>query len=325
MKGDDLMKLTVLITFLNEEKMIEKTHQAVKAVLEKMVPAEISDYELLYVDDGSTDRTLSLMEKIAEQDSHVRFVSFSRNFGREGGILAGFRYATGDAVLVMDGDLQHPPTLIPDFVAAYKDGYDIVSGQRDRTGEAFASTFFARAFYSLSNHLMDVKLKDGKSEFRLLSRKAVDTFISLPEYNRFNKGLYEWIGFKEKVIPYHNQVREAGKSKFGFSKSLNYAMQGIISFNDKPLRFCVQLGAFSTSVAILYLLWELVKQLTHPNSSVSGYFTTIAAIILFGGVQLISIGILGEYIGKIYYEVKRRPHYIVNKSNIDKANEEGQG
>lgn len=319
------MKLTLLITFLNEEKMIEKTHREVKTVLENMLPHELSDYELLYIDDGSTDATLPLIEKIAEQDHHVRYVSFSRNFGREGGILAGFRYATGDAVLVMDGDLQHPPSLIPNFVTAYKEGYDIVSGQRDRTGEAFASTFFARAFYSLSNHLMEVKLKDGKSEFRLLSRKAVDTFISLPEYNRFNKGLYEWIGFKEKIIPYHNHVREAGKSKFTFAKSLNYAMQGIISFNDKPLRFCVQLGAFSTTLALLYLIWELIKRILHPASTVSGYFTTIAAIILFGGVQLISIGILGEYIGKIYYEVKHRPHYIVNKSNIDKANKERLG
>ncbi len=325
MKGYNALKLTVLITFLNEEKMIEKTHSEVKKVLDSMIPHQITDYELLYIDDGSTDATLLSMEKIAQQDTHVRYVSFSRNFGREGGILAGFRYATGDAVLVMDGDLQHPPSLIPDFVNSYKEGYDIVSGQRDRSGEAFASTFFARAFYSLSNHLMDVKLKDGKSEFRLLSRKAVDAFTSLPEYNRFNKGLYEWIGFKEKVIPYPNHVREAGKSKFGFRKSLNYAMQGIISFNDKPLRFCVQLGAASTSLALIYLFWELAKQLLHPESSVSGYFTTIAAIILFGGVQLISIGILGEYIGKIYYEVKRRPHYIVNKSNIDKANQEGQG
>ncbi|MGT2743118.1 glycosyltransferase PgfS [Streptococcus plurextorum] len=319
------MKLTVLITFLNEEKMITNTHTAVKTVLEKMVPDQLSDYELLYIDDGSTDTTLSLIERIAVQDPHVRYISFSRNFGREGGILAGFRYASGDAVLVMDGDLQHPPSLIPDFLSAYKEGYDIVSGQRDRTGEKASSTFFARAFYALSNRFMDVKLQDGKSEFRLLSRKAVDTFISLPEYNRFNKGLYEWIGFKEKVIPYQNQVRQAGQSKFSFGKSLNYAMQGIISFNDKPLRFCLQLGTVATLLALAYLFVELLKYVTSPEASVSGYFTTIAAIILFGGVQLISIGILGEYIGKIYYEVKKRPHYIINSSNIDKANKEGLG
>lgn len=316
------MKLTVLITLLNEEKVIQKTHQAVVEQLESMLGRELSSYELLYIDDGSTDKTLSIIESYAAENAHVRYLSFSRNFGRESGILAGFKFATGDAVMVMDGDLQHPPSLIPLFVEAYQDGYDIVSGQRDRTGENILSTLFAKAFYSLSNHVMDVKLTDGKSELKLLSRKAVETFVSLPEYNRFNKGLYEWIGYQEKVIPYKNQVRQAGKSKFGFKKSLNYAAQGIISFNDKPLRYCLKLGILSIGLAMLYLLFELVRYISSPETAVSGYFTTIAAIILFSGVQLISIGILGEYIGKIYYEVKGRPHYIIERSNIEQAQEE---
>ena len=319
------MKLSLLITFFNEEKILTRTHIEMSKQLDSMLGKELSDYELLYIDDGSSDATLKLIEGIATENSKVRYISLSRNFGREGGILAGFKYATGDAVMVMDGELQHPPSLIPKFVAAYKEGYDIVSGQRDRTGESKLSSLFAKLFYDVSNHSMDVKLTDGKSELRLLSRRAVETFIALPEYNRFNKGLYEWIGFKEKVIKYKNQVRVAGKSKFGFKKSFNYAIQGIVSFNDKPLRVCVQFGLVSLSIALLYLLVEFIRYFTNPGHTVSGYFTTIAAVILFGGIQLISIGILGEYIGKIYYEVKRRPHFIVGETNIEQAKKDRVG
>ncbi len=321
------MKLSLLITFYNEEKVIKKTHEAMSDQLQSMLGKELDDYELLYIDDGSKDRTFEIMEELAQTDERIRYISLSRNFGREGGILAGFKYATGDAVMVMDGDLQHPPYLIPQFVAAYKEGYDIVSGQRDREGEGESrlSSFFARLFYDVSNHSMDVKLTDGKSELRLLSKRAVGTFLALPEYNRFNKGLYEWIGFKEKVILYKNQVREAGKSKFGFKKSFNYAIQGIISFNDKPLRLCIQFGFFSLGLALIYLFFEFYQYVANTGHTVSGYFTTIAAVILFSGVQLISIGILGEYIGKIYYEVKRRPHFIVGETNIEKAEKDRVG
>ena len=173
------MKLSLLITFYNEEKMIEKTHAAMSEQLQRMLGQELDDYELLYIDDGSKDRTFAIVEGLANSDERVRYISLSRNFGREGGILAGFKYATGDAVMVMDGDLQHPPYLIPQFLAAYKEGYDIVSGQRDREGESKLASLFARLFYDLSNHSMDVKLTDGKSELRLLSRRAVDTFLAL--------------------------------------------------------------------------------------------------------------------------------------------------
>ncbi|HEM3667855.1 TPA: glycosyltransferase family 2 protein [Streptococcus suis] len=319
------MKLSLLITFFNEEEMILKTHEKMTEQLEKLVGTYIDDYELLYINDGSTDKTFQLMKDIADKNHHVKYISLSRNFGREGGILAGFKYATGDAVMVMDGDLQHPPQLIPIFLDAYFEGYDLVSGQRDRVGESKLGSLFAKLFYQVSNRFMDVKLTDGKSELKLLSRRAVETFIALPEYNRFNKGLYEWIGFKEKVIPYKNQIREVGVSKFGFRKSFNYAIQGIISFNDKPLRICIQLGGLSIILALIYLATEFLKYFSNVEGYVSGYFTTIAAIILFGGVQLISIGILGEYIGKIYYEVKRRPHFVVDDSNIEKAKEDRIG
>lgn len=316
------MKLSIVVAFYNEEKMIEKTHSEISKQLQLMQPDTIDEYELVYINDGSKDKTLSLMKQMAQNDHHVRFISFSRNFGREGAILSGLKYATGDAVMLMDGDLQHPPALIPSFVTAFKEGYDVVSGQRDRKGEPKQSTFFARLFYRFANHLMDVQLTDGISEFKLFSRKAVDTILALPEYNRFSKGIFSWIGFKEKIIPYQNQVREAGESKFGFRRSMNYAFQGIISFNDKPLRICIQFGLACVGFALLYLLVMFITYFVKPEILVSGYFTTLAAIILFSGVQLISIGVLGEYIGKIYYEVKRRPHYIVDETNIKKAKED---
>ena len=319
------MKLSILITLLNEELVLSQTHQAISEKLEGMLLSEeLSDYEILYIDDGSSDKTLELIDSFARENQRVKYISFSRNFGRESGILAGFKYATGEAVMVMDGDLQHPPYLIPLFVEAYKEGYDIVSGQRSREGESVFGSFFARCFYTFSNHSMDVKLTDGKSELRLLSKRAVAVFISLPEYNRFNKGLYEWIGFKEKVIPYKNEVRKAGKSKFGFKKSMNYAVKGIISFNDRPLRICIQFGFVSMALSLLYIIYEFFKFL-FSSEYTSGYFTTIAAIILFSSVQLIFIGVLGEYIGKIYYEVKRRPHFIIDKTNIRKAEEDKIG
>ena len=286
------MKLSILITLLNEELVLAQTHKAISEQLESMILSEeLSDYEILYVDDGSSDSTLELIDAIANENPRVKYISFSRNFGRESGILAGFKYATGDAVMVMDGDLQHPPYLIPLFVEAYKEGYDIVSGQRSREGESFVGSFFARSFYKFSNHSMDVKLTDGKSELRLLSKRAVDVFVSLPEYNRFNKGLY---------------------------------FQGIISFNDRPLRICIQFGFISMALSLLYIVYEFCKFIFSSDYT-SGYFTTIAAIILFSSVQLIFIGVLGEYIGKIYYEVKQRPHFIVAKSNIDQAEKDKIG
>lgn len=316
------MKLSIVVAFFNEEKMIEKTHAEISKQLQSMVPEQLTDYEMVFVNDGSRDKTLSLMKGIVEKDEKVKFISFSRNFGRESAILAGLKYASGEAVMLMDGDLQHPPAMIPEFVKYYKEGYDVVSGRRDREGESKQSTFFAHLFYRFSNKLMDVQLTDGISEFKLFSRKAVETLLSIPEYNRFSKGIFAWIGFNEKVIPYKNQVREAGESKFGFKRSMNYAFQGIISFNDRPLRICIQFGLACIGLAALYLLAMLGLYFIKPEALVSGYFTTIALIILFSGVQLISIGILGEYIGKIYYEVKKRPHFVVDESNIKKAKED---
>ena len=302
-------RLLIVIPAYNEEESIEEVVNNIKE--------NYSQFDYVIVNDGSKDSTYSVCEK-----NKYNIIDLPINLGLAGGFQAGAKYAYlkgYDCFIQFDADGQHLPEYIEKMLKKLDEGYDIVSGQRTREGESFVGSSFARLFYFLSNRSMDVHLTDGKSELRLLSRKAMEAFVSMPEYNRFNKGLYEWIGFKEKVIPYKNETRKAGKSKFGFKKSLNYAIQGIISFNDRPLRVCIQFGFICLGLALLYLVFELMKYIFAAGNYVSGYFTTIAAIILFSGVQLIFIGILGEYIGKIYYEVKRRPHFIIEETNIEQA------
>ena len=307
------MKLSIVIPFYNEENMIQKMYDALVAEINKITKAE---FEIIFINDGSKDRTFEKMLAIADSDSRVKYISFSRNFGKEAGTIAGLEYATGEAVILMDGDLQHPPALLPQMIEAYEEGYDVVSARRTRTGEKPHRTFLAKHFYRLANKMMDIELMDGVSEFRLFSRKAVRAILSLQEYNRFSKGIFSWIGFKEKVIEYENQVRTVGETKYSLKFSLNYAIQGILSFNDKPLRMCINFGLFCLLISLVYVLWTFIQYLVVPDSLVSGYFTTIFSVVLFGGIQLISIGVLGEYIGKIYYEVKKRPHYLVDQTNI---------
>ncbi len=307
------MKLSIVIPFYNEENMIQKMYDALVAEVNKITKAE---FEIIFINDGSKDRTFEKMLAIADSDSRVKYISFSRNFGKEAGTIAGLEYATGEAVILMDGDLQHPPALLPQMIEAYEQGYDVVSARRTRTGEKPHRTFLAKHFYRLANKMMDIELMDGVSEFRLFSRKAVRAILSLQEYNRFSKGIFSWIGFKEKVIEYENQVRTVGETKYSLKFSLNYAIQGILSFNDKPLRMCINFGLFCLLISLVYVLWTFIQYLVVPDSLVSGYFTTIFSVVLFGGIQLISIGVLGEYIGKIYYEVKKRPHYLVDQTNI---------
>ena len=307
------MKLSVVIPFYNEEDMIQKMYDELVKEINQITKAE---FEIIFINDGSKDRTFERMLAIAAGDSRVKYISFSRNFGKEAGTIAGLEYATGEAVILMDGDLQHPPAMLPQMIEAYEQGYDVVSARRTRTGEKRHRTFLAKHFYKLANKMMDIELMDGVSEFRLFSRKVVNAIISMQEYNRFSKGIFAWIGFNEKVIEYENQVRTVGETKYSLKFSLNYAIQGILSFNDKPLRMCINFGLFCLLISLVYVLWTFIQYLVVPDSLVSGYFTTIFSVVLFGGIQLISIGVLGEYIGKIYYEVKKRPHYLVDQTNI---------
>ncbi|NEW61811.1 glycosyltransferase [Granulicatella sp. zg-ZJ] len=311
------MMLSIIIPCYNEEGAIPLLYKHVIDVLKEIGMS----YELIFVNDGSKDNTLLQLKLLAKKDNHVKYISFSRNFGKESSMLAGLSYASGQAVIIMDADLQHPPLLIKEMINAFHAGYDQVIAKRTRTGDSVSKTFFAKMYYKIVNHLTDVEMVDGVGDFRLLSRKAVDALLSLKESNRFSKGLFSWIGFKQKIIEYENQERQVGETKWSLKKLFNYGVQGILSFNDKPLRITFQLGLVCVLMSFLYILWTFITILKE-GVTVGGYFTTISAILVIGGVQLISIGVLGEYIGKIYYEVKKRPPYLIDDTNINvKENE----
>lgn len=275
------------------------------------------DYDLLFVDDGSKDNTIDHVQHLASLDQHVKYISFSRNFGKESAMIAGFQHSVKcDAVVMVDGDLQHPPEFIPQMIEGFQEGYDQVIAKRDRTGENIARKSMTKLYYKLINSFVeDIEFIDGVGDFRLLSQRAVKAMSSLKEYNRFSKGLFEWIGYNTKIFTYQNVEREAGHSKWTFTKLLNYGIDGLISFNNKPLRAMIYLGMTIFSLSIVYILYLLIGIMVNGINN-PGYFTTIAAVLLIGGIQLISIGVVGEYIGRIYYEVKQRPKYIVQASNL---------
>jgi|SRR5579875_1856916 len=303
--------ISVIVPCYNEEKSIRNFHKAISEVMKNQAP-----YELVFVDDGSRDDTLKLLKEISYKDDAVHYISFSRNFGKEAAMLAGLKFAAGDAVIIMDADLQHPPSLIPEMIRHYYDGYDQVIAKRNRKGDALFRTAVSKLYYRLMNKMVDVELVDGVGDFRLLSRRAVDALLALNEYNRFSKGLFSWIGFEEYVIEYENVAREEGTSKWSLPKLINYGIDGIISFNNKPLRLSIYFGLVITFLDILYILFIFFRILLY-GIEVPGYFTIIASIMLLGGIQLVFLGVIGEYIGRIYYESKRRPHFIIKNTNIE--------
>lgn len=308
------MLLSIIVPCYNEGESIKYTYQEIKKVLNSIN----IQHEMVFINDGSKDNTLEILKNIGQNDKSVKYISFSRNFGKEAGMLAGLEYITGDCVVIMDADLQHPPELIPEMIKYYEEGYDQVIAKRNRKGDNKYRTWATKLYYKLVNKLIDVELVDGVGDFRLLSRKAVDSILAMKEYNRFSKGIFSWIGFKQKTIQYENQSRVAGETKWSFKSLLSYGIDGIISFNDKPLRVCFVIGCSLIMISLIYIVFLLV-QILISGIDVPGYFTTIASIMIIGGVQLVFIGVLGEYIGKIYYEVKKRPHFIVDESNINNA------
>lgn len=311
------MKIRVIVPCFNEGEVVTKTYDKLTEILMEDSLNKGYDYDLLFVDDGSKDNTIDHVQHLASEDQHVKYVSFSRNFGKESAMIAGFQHSVQcDAVVMVDGDLQHPPEFIPQMIEGFKEGYDQVIAKRDRTGENIARKSMTKLYYKLINSFVeDIEFIDGVGDFRLLSQRAVKSIASLKEYNRFSKGLFEWIGYNTKIFTYQNVEREAGHSKWTFTKLLNYGIDGLISFNNKPLRAMIYLGMTIFSLSIVYILYLLIGIMVNGINN-PGYFTTIAAVLLIGGIQLMSIGVVGEYIGRIYYEVKQRPKYIVQASNL---------
>lgn len=311
------MKLiSIVVPAYNEEANIASMYEKLAHELD-LLPYQ---YELMFINDGSKDNTLEEILKLATQHQTVKYISLSRNFGKESAMLAGLHRVRGDAAILMDGDLQHPPHLIREMIEGFEEGFHQVVAKRTRTGESKVRSFMSSAYYKLINAITDVDFVDGEGDFRLLSRKAINSILTLSESNRFSKGLYSWIGLSKKIICYENVVREDGKSSWSFGSLLNYGIDGILSFNTKPLRICLYTGFIILFLSLIYIgitLYEIMKE----GVGAPGYFTTISAILFLGGIQLISLGILGEYIGRIYNETKKRPNFLVDISNVDEYDE----
>ncbi len=308
-----LMLISLVVPCYNESEALRPFMVELTRVLDSM---EGVDAEVILVDDGSRDNTLEVMQDVANQYPIVRWLSFSRNFGKEGAILAGLKAAKGDYAAVMDADLQDPPALLPDMLKAVREeGYDCAGTRRvSRKGEPPIRSFFARRFYSLINRMSTTQLVDGARDYKLLSRKALDALIAMPEVNRFSKGLYEWIGFRTKWFEFENVERVAGETKWSFWKLFKYSVEGIVAFTTIPLTLSAILGLLFMVISAVALVSLVIRQYLYHNS-VDGWTSMVCIILLLSGVQLFCFGIFGQYLAKMYMEIKRRPQYIISRSS----------
>lgn len=306
------MKLSIIVPCYNEEEAIPLFHREISKVLQ---PMGIS-YELIFVDDGSSDRTLETLRSLTEQDLHTGYLSFSRNFGKEAAMYAGFCNARGEYVAVMDVDLQDPPALLPKMIEILDSGsYDSVATRRvTRSGEPPIRSWFARKFYQIINKISDADIVDGARDYRLMRRSMVDAVVAMGENNRFSKGIFGWIGFRTYWLPYENAERVAGESKWNIWKLFKYAIEGIVDFSEVPLSISSWFGMGMTAFSVLALVFIVVRRLIFGDP-VNGWASTICVIIGSGGIQLFCLGIMGQYLAKTYTEVKKRPHYIISESS----------
>lgn len=302
--------LSLVIPCYNEEEVIAETVRQLDAFCGELVDLDV---EFIFVDDGSKDSTRELLKHFSENDSRIRVIGFARNFGHQVAVTAGLDVARGDAVVLIDADLQDPPAVIHTMIAKWREGYDVVYGTRiERQGESAFKITTARVFYRLLNRLSNVPIPLDTGDFRLMSRLVVDTLKAMPEQDRFVRGMVSWVGFKQVALPYKRAERFAGKSKYPLTKMLRFAVDGILSFSTKPLQMSVALGMLAASIALAGILYALALRI-FTSIWVQGWTALMIAVLFLGGVQLICVGILGEYVGRIYNEVKNRPLYVVQE------------
>ena len=327
-------KITVAVPCYNEEPVLDLFYSAITAVAKEFPGTE---FEFLFIDDGSRDNTLGKVQSFAQKDSRVKYISFSRNFGKEAGIYAGLENATGDYVVIMDADLQDPPSLLPEMYRAItEEGYDSVGSRRvTRKGEPPLRSFFARLFYKIINKISDADIVDGARDYQMMNRKVVDAILSMGEYNRFSKGIFGWVGFRTKWLEFENQERVAGTTKWSFWKLLLYsferaagetkwsfwslmlyAIQGIIAFSTAPLVLSSVLGLLCCVLALVMIVVIIIRTLAFGDPT-AGWPSLVCIILLLSGIQMLGIGILGQYLAKTYLETKRRPIYLVAQTNIE--------
>lgn len=309
-------KISIVVPCYNEELSLPYFYDEITRVAESM--KSDAEFEFIFVNDGSGDKTVDGLRALAKKDNRVRYISFSRNFGKEAAMYAGFRATVGNLVVVMDADLQHPPRLIPEmYEGIRKEGYDCVATRRvKRVGEPKIRSFFAMRFYSVINALSDTNIVPGACDYRMMTRKMVDAVLEMSEVNRFSKGIFSWVGFNTKWIPFENVARVAGETKWSFKKLFAYSLEGITAFSTAPLQISSLVGILFCILAFIFGIVTVIKTIAF-GEPVAGFPTLICVILLIGGIQLLMIGILGQYISKMYVETKKRPIYIVKETEED--------
>lgn len=305
------MQLSIIIPCYNEEAVIAETYRRLSGVMQSLR----HDYELIFINDGSRDKTLNILHELAAADSAVKVLNFSRNFGHQSAVTAGINHCSGDAAVIIDADLQDPPEVIAEMLdIMQREQANVVYGVRKkRKGESWFKLLTAKMFYRLLNRLSDVKFPVDTGDFRLIDRSVIDAFNSLKEKNKYIRGLIAWMGFKQLPCYYDREERFAGETKYPFKKMLKFAMIGLFYFSKKPLNLATSLGFISIALGLCYVLWVLISMVFNLGHSVTGWTSTIMLIVFFGGVQLLTIGVLGKYIGNLFDEVKSRPEYIVSE------------
>ncbi|MCR4785968.1 MAG: glycosyltransferase family 2 protein [Lachnospiraceae bacterium] len=309
--------LSVIVPCYNEQEALPYFYDAIVKVSDEMKAAwHDLEFEYLFIDDGSKDDTLAVIEGLREKDKRVRYVSFSRNFGKEAGLYAGLSNARGDLAVTMDADMQDPPALLPDlYRAVVEEGYDSAATRRvTRKGEPPLRSFFARMFYRLINRMSAADIVDGARDYRIMNRRMIDTIVGMKEYNRFTKGIYGWIGFDTKWIEFENVERVAGETKWSFWKLFKYALEGIIGFSTIPLSMATWFGLLMSAISFIGILFIIVKKLAFGDPT-SGWSSMVCIILLVAGIQLFCMGVIGQYLSKAYLESKHRPIYIAKKTS----------
>jgi polyisoprenyl-phosphate glycosyltransferase len=317
MEGDKMKLITILVPAYNEEDVLDKLYQRLKSVIEQI---PIYEFEILFINDGSKDRTLEIIKDLRSNDKKISFVDLSRNFGKEVAMSAGFDYAKGDAVIILDADLQDPPELIPEMIKYWEEGYDdVYAKRRNREGETWLKKWTASRFYKILQKTTKIPIQENTGDFRLLDRRCIESLKRIRESQRYTKGMFSWIGFNKKEILFDRDPRAAGETKWNYWKLTELAVEGITSFTTFPLRISSYIGFIISLSAFIYMGWIIFKTLVF-GESVAGYPSMMVIILFLGGIQLLSLGIIGEYLGRIFNETKQRPLYFVDEYNEEKVN-----
>lgn len=311
-----MKKISVVIPMYFEEDVVNECYNRTKNVLNKLC---LYEHEIIFINDGSKDKTLELLEKISQNDNNVKIISFSRNFGHQAAVTAGLKFATGDAVVIMDADMQDPPEVIEEMVKLWEEGNEVIYAKRKvREGETKFKLFTAKMFYKMLNSLSDTEIPKDTGDFRLADKKVIEVINQLPEHNKFLRGLFSWVGFKQIPLEYERKERFAGKTKYPLKKMIKLALDGITSFSTKPLKILGILGIFSVLISFIILIYALISFAFNLNHLTPGWTSLMVTITFLGGIQLLSIWLISEYVGRIYDESKGRPEYIIDKKiNIE--------